>query len=390
MSSAYFVALLTTLQCPLQCSHCIYECSPHVTERMTIGQLKRYVDQIASVGIRLINLSGGEPFLLGRDLDEIVEYSTKKGIDVHVITAAHWATSKQAAVERLRRLADRGLRFLILSCDDYHQEFVPLQSVKNAIEAAVELDISFHINVIYTSQSKITKGFLEEELKELLEDNRHYIPAKKWHSIIRNLAERKETQNFVQLVSKLTPAEQGTLGRLRTYEIRPEPACEGSGRCVLGEEEKVPDFPIGHKTLNECNSLQSLLIRPDGSVKGCIGHIHAQSEPELHLGSLETEGLDVILDRAQTNPVLKCLQWGGPSVIAEYLMENEPSLKLKDRYRLSCDLCSDLFGNSAIRPLLFKHADGLYERLKNAHKQPKHQFMVEDKEKSLTALAAVE
>lgn len=74
---------------------------------------------------------------------------------------------------------------------------------------------------------------------------------------------------------------------------------------------------------------------------------------------------------------MKCLEWGGPGVIAEYLMEMEPSLELKERYRLSCDLCSDLFTNPSIRPLFFKHAAGLYERLKGGHKEPRHQFIVE-------------
>jgi hypothetical protein len=214
------------------------------------------------------------------------------------------------------------------------------------------------------------------------------VEGKQWVQMLKRLGAQKESPTFVNLVSKLTPKDKSELQKYRFYEIHPEPACEGSGRCVLENGEEVPEFAIGHKLLNECNTLFSLLIRPDGSVKGCIGHIHAQSEPDLHLGNLEFENLPTILDRAHEHPVLRCLEWGGPGVIAEYLMEQEPSLRMKDRYRLSCDLCCDLFTNPGIRPLMYKHIDGLYERLRTNRRVQKHGFMLDGRQEAPAALMA--
>jgi MoaA/NifB/PqqE/SkfB family radical SAM enzyme len=361
--STRFMGLLTTMQCPLQCSHCMYECSPHRKERMTLQEMVRYIDEAAEHKIRVVLFSGGEPFLLGKDLDEAVAYATKKSIHTQCTTAAHWATSKQAAVDRLRRLAAAGLGSLNLSCDDYHQEFVPLRNVKLAVEAAVEVGLSFTINVVFTSQSKITKSFLNNELSDVLNSNGRYVEAKKLEHAIKNLARQRNVSTVAELSQAVTEQEKQALEQLRGYEIHPEPACEGSGRCVLTDGEEVPWFPLGHPTLNECNAVCSILVYPDGGVKACIGHMHSATEPVLHIGNLKEESLSDILGRAQENTILRCLELGGPGVITRHLLELEPSLKFNSSYRLSCHLCSDLFTNPDIRQALHKHINTILKRL---------------------------
>jgi hypothetical protein len=343
---------------------------------MSLQEMYRYIDQVSDQGIPVLLLSGGEPFLIGRDLDLVVGYAAKKGLVTQCITAAHWATSKQRAVERLRGLADAGLGFIAFSCDDYHQEFVDFQNVKRAVEAAVEVGLSFAINNIVTNKSTITKKVLLDEFRELLETNKNYINAKKAEMIFKNLAQQRDSHTLSDLVHTFSPNEKRSLATIRTYEFRSEPACEGSGRCTFAEDEEVPTYPIGHRVLNECNVLFSILVFPDGAVKACVGHMHSLTEADLEIGNLLKEDLGSILARGGQHPVLKCLEWGGPSVIAQFLMEKEPSIRLNDRYRMSCHLCNDLFTNPVIRKLMYRHIDELYEQLKPAPVQRSAHFLI--------------
>jgi hypothetical protein len=57
-------------------------------------------------------------------------------------------------------------------------------------------------------------------------------------------------------------------------------------------------------------------------------------------------------------------------------MEKEPSIRLNDRYRMSCHLCNDLFTNPLIRKLMYKHIDELYEQLKPAPVQRSAHFLI--------------
>ena len=58
-----------------------------------------------------------------------------------IITNAFWAKSKERAVAKLTELKEAGLTELTISCDDYHQAFVPLANVKRANEAAIEVGL---------------------------------------------------------------------------------------------------------------------------------------------------------------------------------------------------------------------------------------------------------
>lgn len=69
-----------------------------------------------------------------------------------MVTNAFWAYSLKAAEEKLKRLKEAGLHLINISIDKFHQEFVPIQWVRNAIDAAKSLGIEIILG------SVITKG----------------------------------------------------------------------------------------------------------------------------------------------------------------------------------------------------------------------------------------
>jgi len=51
--------------CNLACTHCFISCSPtnHTHELMSLGEVRRYLDEAAALGVREYYFTGGEPFL---------------------------------------------------------------------------------------------------------------------------------------------------------------------------------------------------------------------------------------------------------------------------------------------------------------------------------------
>lgn len=92
------------------CNHSIYSTTRLSQNDPTTDQIKKVVDEVASIGAVSINLTGGEP-LLRRDLPEIVRYVyTKKLVSVLL-------TNGLILADRWRQLAESRLSCLLLTLD---------------------------------------------------------------------------------------------------------------------------------------------------------------------------------------------------------------------------------------------------------------------------------
>ena len=81
-------------------------------------------------------LTGGEPFLCGAIMDQVVTAAKECGLCAGVETNGFWARSNSAAEQAI---ADSGLDELILSASIYHADFIDPQRVVNAWNAAEAL-----------------------------------------------------------------------------------------------------------------------------------------------------------------------------------------------------------------------------------------------------------
>jgi len=69
-----------TRECNMKCSHCyINATDKKLADELTTEEAKNVIDQIHQVSSPLLILSGGEP-LLRKDIYELIEYGTKKGL----------------------------------------------------------------------------------------------------------------------------------------------------------------------------------------------------------------------------------------------------------------------------------------------------------------------
>ncbi len=66
--------------CNLACTHCFISCSPtnHTHEHMTLAQVRSYLDEAASLGVKEYYFTGGEPFL-NPEMEAIVAAALERG-----------------------------------------------------------------------------------------------------------------------------------------------------------------------------------------------------------------------------------------------------------------------------------------------------------------------
>ncbi len=259
------VGLLLTYRCSAECRHCFFECSPRRTEVMTHQTAQRVITEAVSLGAKWVSFSGGEPFLEYDSLRDLISLSSENGLNTEVVSNGFWGETIEKAQGVLKPLIEAGLDVLNLSVDDFHCEYVPFESVRNAYWGAVDLGVKIVLMVSTGKDSEITS----ESLPELLGDDRIQVAGKS--RILNSHAVLFETQ--------FTPIGRGA-------GLRYDPVHFTEIRC--GEV------------------LRDIGVAPNGDVMPCCGPLGTRNV----LGNINEEGLGLILDRAGREPRYKRIREG--------------------------------------------------------------------------------
>ncbi|MBI4833783.1 MAG: radical SAM protein [Planctomycetes bacterium] len=79
------VQWLTTGRCNLSCAHCGTNAGHKSEDELTTREIKQAIDELALMGTKLLELTGGEP-LLREDLWEVLHYAKEQGIKYSLVT----------------------------------------------------------------------------------------------------------------------------------------------------------------------------------------------------------------------------------------------------------------------------------------------------------------
>jgi MoaA/NifB/PqqE/SkfB family radical SAM enzyme len=136
------IDFLLTFKCPAECQHCSYKAGPKRSGCIKPKDAKRYLEELTKIQpLKSIWVHGGEPFLYFDCLEHLIKEAKKLDITrIGVITNSFWAKNEKITKRKLERLQDVGLTSLTLSFDFFHQEFIPLEYVKNALKSAVNIE----------------------------------------------------------------------------------------------------------------------------------------------------------------------------------------------------------------------------------------------------------
>lgn len=296
-----------SLNCPVSCRSCAYECGPGKSRALSsddaVDILEGFSDSYKPYLMPFFGFTGGEPFLYLDTVRAISRYVQKRfGFAITISTNGFWAKDMQTARSILTGLKETGLAHLGISVDDFHQEFIGLERVKTAILAAVETDLTCHVQCAETKKSTKMEDF----------------------------------QNILNIRSK-----QITWGKTTLDPI---------GRAYTAIPEDDLDLNWNVKTFDFCSILKTWIINQDGNVMACCGS-GAYCIPPA--GNVSEESLSDIINRNNLDPLYNALAaTGGPAMLIGLLTQNGHSRFSELSYTGPCHACGLIFqDNEAIRIL---------------------------------------
>lgn len=133
--------LLLSYQCTFECDHCFVWGSPWQFGTMTLGQVRRILQEAKESGtVTSVYFEGGEPFLFYPLMLRGAIEAREMGFSVGIVSNAYWAEDMESALEWLRPFAGI-LEDLTVSSDLFHYSEKNSRQAQNAASAAAELGI---------------------------------------------------------------------------------------------------------------------------------------------------------------------------------------------------------------------------------------------------------
>lgn len=306
MSRLLNLCLMLTERCNAHCRHCGTRDFMSEGQDMPLKDAFRYIDELAALsaeeGPFAIRLSGGEPFLRYPDLLAVARYSKEKGAaEVSCVTNGFWGKDPATALQWATELSDSGMGHISFSLDDFHQEYIPMDSVMAALTACRKAKLPLAIKCTVTRRTR------------------------------------------------RLPAVLGDLGNLLL------------GASIMVQEipcipvGKVPDhIPEDQLLLQEgipqepCPWMGITTILPDGTTFACCS---VGWTPWLAVGSALADPVAKLMRRIRNEPLFAILRDKGPGFFVPYFAEAGFSIP-QGGYVNICHFCATILGYPGVERIL--------------------------------------
>jgi len=287
------ISLFLTRRCSARCRHCGTWFLPKAEADFSREDIGRFIHEISKVSaFEAVGLSGGEVFVARELFSFAVDELRKSGLRYTFVTNAFWATSRAVAREMLLNYKDTiGMG---LSADTFHQEFIPIERVVFASQAAGDLNIPHLIRVTMRA------GETEEEMLSRLKE--------------AGLT-RFDHLQFAPLMY---------LGRAR-------------------EELPAEDFPDDNQPIG-CLSLRTPFLFSGGDLYACCGEAsNIPGNHPLFLGSIHKSDLGLLIEKYDADPFLRAIYEVGPRALYDLLGEAPEGPPEELLFRSPCGTCRLIF-----------------------------------------------
>ena len=303
------LSLITTHTCTAACDHCCFNCTPKVKDHIPLPRLPSLIDEALEIpSIRVIVFTGGECFLLGKNLDDLIKKANQSKLITRCVTNGYWGRSLDAARNRARALQLAGLNEINLSTGDKHAKFVNPEFVINAAIGCAEHDIYAVINIEMFKNCRLThERFLSDE---------RLIP------FIEKGAVRVQRSNWI----------------------------EGDGKDGLEHEERFSRFLPQNK--NSCQTVLNVIaVTPSLNLVACCG-LHLERIKDLHLGSVASASLKQVIANSPFDLLKLWIHLEGPESVLEWVKKHEPSYKLPLDSVHPCETCLHVYRDEEVKRVL--------------------------------------
>jgi len=316
------LSISLTDMCPVECDHCLIDCSPKNKGVIDFELVKILLKQTrVELPIESVGLTGGEPFFVYEYLLQIMDYIHHNyNYDVGVISNAYWATDSDESEKKIMELKLLGLKELVISTDQYHQKYIPIENIFNVIKAAKKLGIRTTLRHVYTNDSSTEdwmKNFYTTDLSS--EDFQIINSIDDW-KIKGKIFVEKQPCFFIGRAKDKIPRSNLPLKKMCEDEREINSAC-------------LTALKIIHMYIN-------------GDVAFCCGAF--KTNRALIQGNLKKDDFGEILKKALYSPIYNSLSTKGFSEIVEFLRSN--GHELPEEFSSMCHLCHMIFTNKAYLP----------------------------------------
>ena len=118
--------ILPTDYCPLNCAHCAIQDKTKTRCDLPVDIMEKLIQEAPAQQFNISVISGGgEPMTVNETiLNQILQANSRANLYPRMTTNAYWATSLDEACRRLHPLMENGLKNLVISISESHQEII--------------------------------------------------------------------------------------------------------------------------------------------------------------------------------------------------------------------------------------------------------------------------
>ena len=311
------VTVLASYKCTAACQHCCFGGNSGIKARMSLKQILHFVDEARRFEtMRLIVFSGGECFLLGKELDAAIRHATNIGLPTRVVTNGYWARTERRARERIAQVKEAGLKEINFSTGDFHQEFVPKSAVINGALAALEQGLSTVIVVEIQKERKVTATQIKADPRI----------AQALGTRQGKLLKIIESPWMPMSLGHVVPQRSGQF--LNRFNVHNRKGCQ--------------------------SILTTLVATPNGRMGICCG-LSRELIPELNFDMTADISLREIYRQGATEFMKIWLFVEGPERILAWAVSKDPTIDWEGKYAHHCHACLALFEDGKVRDVIQNH-----------------------------------
>jgi len=278
---------------------------------MGVDDALGYIDQAREIPtVEWISITGGEPFLLQEMLQRVISYASEQRLSTECVTNCFWAETEEKAASILGRLQQAGLEVINISADDFHQNQLPFERVRNCYRASQKLGMKTVIMCTVSRSSTLTIS----RVVSMLGDRGIHIL-------------RKEVPPRIPLSA--LAVESGFIPVGRAAQIPEDERVVGNG-SISGPCRMV---------------LRDVSIAPSGNVFPCCSALGTNEA--FTIGNARWEKLRAIIQRAGHIGPFKVLMDEGPEALQRWT-----GRRCRRVHVNRCDLCYEVMTDPLIKKWL--------------------------------------
>jgi len=293
--------ILLTYRCNAACAHCYENSGPNNRALMPVEHLRELFREFKKLGFtgRDLHFAGGEPFFDYKHLIACFNVAKEEGMLPlgKLETNGFWCKSDELARKRMNEIKEFGIDTLLISCDPFHQEFIPIDTVKRAERIGREV---FGEGVVKVSP----RDFFDDPID------------------VMTLSEEEKTEVFRNVLEATPMRMIGRAANSLTHLVENYP------------KEKFANARCGRKLLWK----KSIHVDPHGNVfpSVCAG-IAIGNTMKTPLSKIYRD-FDI-----KAHPMIETLVESGPLPLMEEAIQAGYSDK-EDGYSSKCNVCHEARG----------------------------------------------